>query len=264
METMTLEELGQYDGKDGRRAYTAYKGKIYDVTDSKFWKNGVHVRKHFAGIDLTESMGKAPHGDEVFAKFEPVALLEDSKSIAIASDENDQKNKNSDPECIACTPQTHRKAKEEESDQMEFIKDYLRGWYRKYHPHPITVHFPIALHYFAAFMDVLFFFNPIVAYEISVFYSFTFSTVGGVAAMFPGILSWWINYNLVKQKAFLIKLLMAIITLFLGIVAICQRWVFPEVAWDFGIQGFIYHSIIFITVVTVTINAYFGGKVTWS
>jgi len=30
----TLEELGKFDGKEGRQAYVAYKGEVYDVTDS--------------------------------------------------------------------------------------------------------------------------------------------------------------------------------------------------------------------------------------
>jgi len=30
----TLNELKQYDGRDGRSAYIAYKGKVYDVTES--------------------------------------------------------------------------------------------------------------------------------------------------------------------------------------------------------------------------------------
>ena len=60
--------------------------------------------------------------------------------------------------------------------------------------------------------------------------------------MFPGILSWWLNYNLVASRAFLVKLSMAIVTLLLGLVAIWQQVVFPEVAWDLGIEGLVYHA----------------------
>jgi len=37
-----LQELRQYDGRDGRPAYIAYKGKVYDVTDSYLWIGGDH------------------------------------------------------------------------------------------------------------------------------------------------------------------------------------------------------------------------------
>ena len=50
----TLEELKQYDGKDGRPAYIAYKGKVYDVTDDYLWTEGDHQGEHAAGRDLTE------------------------------------------------------------------------------------------------------------------------------------------------------------------------------------------------------------------
>jgi len=60
----TLEVLGQFDGKEGRPAYVAYKGIIYDVTRSRLWKNGSHATKHAAGSDLTDYLKTAPHGEE--------------------------------------------------------------------------------------------------------------------------------------------------------------------------------------------------------
>jgi len=66
--TCTLEGLGGFDGKDGRSAYIAYKGIIYDMTKSRLWKNGSHMMKHTAGNDLTDMMKTAPHGEEkIFA-----------------------------------------------------------------------------------------------------------------------------------------------------------------------------------------------------
>ncbi len=60
----TLAELKQYDGKDGRPAYIAYKGKVYDVTDNYMWLDGEHQGEHWAGRDLTEEIANAPHGEE--------------------------------------------------------------------------------------------------------------------------------------------------------------------------------------------------------
>jgi predicted heme/steroid binding protein len=63
-----IEGLGAFDGKEGRPAYIAYKGSLYDVTSSKLWKDGSHLRKHSAGNDLTEILKTAPHGEEkIFA-----------------------------------------------------------------------------------------------------------------------------------------------------------------------------------------------------
>ena len=60
----TLDGLSPFDGKDGRPAYLAYQGIVYDVTASRLWKNGSHVTKHAAGNDLTEFLKTAPHGED--------------------------------------------------------------------------------------------------------------------------------------------------------------------------------------------------------
>ena len=59
---LTVEELAQYNGKDGQPAYIAVDGIIYDVTNSAAWKNGQH-NGFEAGKDLTaEIKDKSPHG----------------------------------------------------------------------------------------------------------------------------------------------------------------------------------------------------------
>ena len=59
---LTLEQLKQYDGKNGNPAYVAVDGIIYDVTNVKAWKNGEH-NGYSAGNDLTDIIkNKSPHG----------------------------------------------------------------------------------------------------------------------------------------------------------------------------------------------------------
>ena len=64
MQDMTLEDLHHFDGKEGRPAYIAYNGKVYDVTGSRLWKEGSHARKHLAGNDLTDALRLAPHKED--------------------------------------------------------------------------------------------------------------------------------------------------------------------------------------------------------
>lgn len=79
---LTLEELSQFDGKEGRPAYVAYNGSIYDVTESRLWKEGAHMRKHLAGFDLTDAMKQAPHGeDKILAMPEMGKVLECREKI---------------------------------------------------------------------------------------------------------------------------------------------------------------------------------------
>lgn len=61
MKEFTVEELAEYDGQDGRPAYVAYDGVVYDVTESAMWAEGDHEGLHVAGKDLTQEHDEAPH-----------------------------------------------------------------------------------------------------------------------------------------------------------------------------------------------------------
>jgi predicted heme/steroid binding protein len=73
------ETLLTFDGKDGMPVYIAYKGKVYDVTALKRWKNGTHM-KHPSGRDLTDSLARAPHGEEKLDSLKVVGSYDASLS----------------------------------------------------------------------------------------------------------------------------------------------------------------------------------------
>jgi predicted heme/steroid binding protein len=58
-------QLALRNGQDKPQIWVAYKNYIYDVSDSRLWKNGMHY-EHWAGQDLTEELIDAPHSDTVF------------------------------------------------------------------------------------------------------------------------------------------------------------------------------------------------------
>lgn len=62
-------ELKKFDGSTpGNPIYVAYKGKVYEVTNSPLFIDGMHF-EHYAGADLTDFMADAPHDDEVMAEL---------------------------------------------------------------------------------------------------------------------------------------------------------------------------------------------------
>lgn len=66
---LTLDELAEYDGKDGNPAYVAVDGVIYDFTDSDMWENGEH-NGFEAGKDLTDEINNdSPHGVSVLSRM---------------------------------------------------------------------------------------------------------------------------------------------------------------------------------------------------
>ncbi len=74
MPDYTTEQLAQFDGRDGHPAYVAYKGTVYDLSDSAMWDQGDHEGMHTAGADLTAEHDDAPH-DVVVTDFPVVGTL---------------------------------------------------------------------------------------------------------------------------------------------------------------------------------------------
>jgi predicted heme/steroid binding protein len=64
----TEKELELYNGERGRSIYIAYAGIVYEVTHAPKWQTGLHEDLHYSGLDLTRSLPKAPHGEEVFVR----------------------------------------------------------------------------------------------------------------------------------------------------------------------------------------------------
>lgn len=70
----TLDELKNYDGKEGRKAYIAVDGVVYDVTNVAAWQGGTHHGNN-AGNDVSDRIVKAPHSKSILEKLEVVGKL---------------------------------------------------------------------------------------------------------------------------------------------------------------------------------------------
>ncbi len=75
---ITMAEVAQNTGQNGKPAYIVYKGKVYDVSESAFWLYGDHMSAHQAGKDLTSEMEMAPHREETLQRVKEVGVLADS------------------------------------------------------------------------------------------------------------------------------------------------------------------------------------------
>lgn len=72
--TYTKQQLALRNGQDKPQIWVAYRGLIYEVTESRLWRNGKHY-EHWAGQDLTEELADAPHTESVFEKFKVIGIL---------------------------------------------------------------------------------------------------------------------------------------------------------------------------------------------
>ncbi len=72
---LTLEDLSYYDGTDGKRAYVAVEGFIYDMTDSDYWRNGGH-NGYQSGQDLTDAINRvSPHGPAFLDRVPKIGII---------------------------------------------------------------------------------------------------------------------------------------------------------------------------------------------
>lgn len=230
----TVEELKEFDGKEGRGIYIAYKGRVYDVTGSKLWRNGIHVRAHHAGEDLTANMIAAPHADDVMERFNVVGVL--------------------------------IKAEEPGSDVPE------APWWAQisldHHLHPIAVHFPTALGAVAplfALLSLLFTANAPV-YQILQWVAFcnlAVCALFSIPAVITGIISWYFNYSAVMTPIYRVKWGGSIVLLLVSATTLTIRLAWMDGLEPAGIAFWIYMSLLVLHAPIVAVLGHFGGKITF-
>lgn len=71
----TLEELAEFDGKNGRPAYVAVNGIVYDVTPKAAWANGEHFGGVVAGKDNTVQYESCHAAFAILRRLEVVGVL---------------------------------------------------------------------------------------------------------------------------------------------------------------------------------------------
>ena len=186
MKEFTNEEIRKFDGRDGRPAYVVVNGKVYDVSSSGFWIDGNHMQQHNAGNDLTESLTKAPHDDEVFQKVPQVGILK--------SDDGKR-------EPVSAVPA-------------------WALWILGFHPHPIAVHFPQGLLTFAPLFLLLFYFTGNQHFERTAFYLLVCGTFMMIPAIISGFFHWIYKFARISGGVYFFKIIMSFVALIVACLAI--------------------------------------------
>jgi len=217
----TPAELAAKHGAEGQPTYIAYNGKVYDVSGSDLWAGGQHMGLHQAGGDLTGEFPDAPHGEEVFARYPQVGVLQPEAAAAEA------------PAAQA-------------SSAREFWQRVVqRAPLLRRHPHPMVVHFPIVFIISATGFTLLYLFTGLQSFEVTGFHCLAGGILFTPVAMATGWFTWWLNYESKPLTPVVIKLILSPVLLLIGIAAWIWRYHNPAIlAWVGDWPSLVYLALI--------------------
>jgi predicted heme/steroid binding protein/uncharacterized membrane protein len=234
MQEFDIAELEKYDGNDGRPVYVAYKGKVYDVSDSKLWRNGLHMKRHHAGRDLAADIQGAPHEPDVLERYPQVGTL-----------------------------------KEEVAEVAEIQIPAALEWLLekspmlRRHPHPMTVHFPIVFAFTTTVFSVLYLVFGIKSLEITALHSLGAGILFTVVAIATGLYTWWLNYMAKPMTAAKVKIPLSLTLLVIQIIAFSWRMNVPQIMDSLGGVNVIYLLLVVSLFPIVVVIGWYGAHLTF-
>lgn len=232
MKELTLEELAAFNGKEGQPVYVAHQGKIYDLSNSKLWAGGSHMRRHQAGHDLTTDLQAAPHGMEKLEAFPQVGIVKETAATV--------------PPLPPLLETLFR--------QIPMLRR---------HPHPMTVHFPIVFMLFTPVFSLLYLVTGHGAFETTALHCLAAGLLFLPIVIVTGLLTWWVNYLAKPMEPVTIKVCASILLFLLALSAFTWRMASPQVlSSPHGVNPG-YLALVLLLAPTVIVIGWFGAKLTF-
>ena len=234
MQEFDIAELEKYDGKEGRPIYIAYQGKVYDVSNSKLWKSGLHMKRHHAGGDLTIDIQGAPHAPDVLERYPQIGTL-----------------------------------KEEAADVAELEIPRSLAWllekypFLRRHPHPMTVHFPIVFTFSTSIFNILYLITGIKSLEITALHSLAAGILFTAVGIATGIYTWWLNYMAQPMRAVKIKIPLTLTLLVTLVIIFIWRISDPNVLDSIQGVNILYLLLVLALIPMITVIGWFGASMTF-
>lgn len=232
MKEYELKELSEYDGKDGKPVYIVRQGRVFDVSESKLWKGGLHMKRHHAGRDLTTDFGGAPHGTEVFERYPQVGVIKKEESPERAIPESITR-------LIRRFPMLRR------------------------HPHPMTVHFPIVFMLSATIFNFLYLTTGIDSFETTALHCLGAGVLFTPVAVSTGLYTWWLNYMAKPITPIKIKFSVSIVLFITSLTVFVWRLSVPDILHSFTVLSALYFVMVLGLTPMVVVIGWFGAHLTF-
>jgi predicted heme/steroid binding protein/uncharacterized membrane protein len=231
----TSEELSVNNGQAGKSAYIAYKDRVFDVTGSKLWPDGLHMMSHHAGKDLTDEFKNAPHSADVLDRFSQVGTLK--------KDEVPESDKRKLPRILTWL--------------------FNRFPVLRRHPHPFIVHFPVAFLVSSPLFTALYLITGARSFERTSFHCLALGLLFILAAIPSGLLTWWVNYSAHFFKPVVVKIILSPILFVIGLIVFLWRFRDPLILEIVNGSDFLYLFLLFVIAPLVLIIGWYGATMTF-
>jgi predicted heme/steroid binding protein/uncharacterized membrane protein len=231
MKEFNVDELSEYNGNNGNPVYIAHDGKVYDVSESKLWRKGLHMQRHHAGHDLTNDLQAAPHEKDVLQRYPQVGVL--------------------------------KKVVDERPIPQPIAWLITRFPFLRRHPHPMTVHFPIVFMLFTTVFNLLYLITGQKSFEITALHCLGAGIIFILVAIITGIYTWWLNYMAKMLRPVKIKLPLSIVMLVTATIIFVWRIAVPDVLANITGSSSIYLLLVLSLAFMVTIIGWYGASMTF-
>jgi predicted heme/steroid binding protein/uncharacterized membrane protein len=232
MKEFDLESLSNFNGKEGQPCYIAHKGMVFDVSESKLWNTGLHMKRHLAGHDLTADIEAAPHGPDKLDLYPQVGTMK-MKGVADG---------------------TLPKPLEVLLERFPFLRR---------HPHPMLVHFPIAFTVSPALFYLLYLITNVNAFEMTAYYCLGAGIFFSAPAILTGFFTWWINYQARPLRPVRIKIIFSTLLVTIALAAFLLRFFLPAVVFSPTGEKVIYFLLLLTLIPVVSVIGWYGAILTF-
>jgi len=189
------------------------------------------MNRHHAGKDLTTDIQAAPHDPSVLERYSQVGTLKEGTA---------------------------------ERELPEFLSRLLaRVPFLRRHPHPMTIHFPIAFTFAVLVFNALYLVLGIKAFELTALHCLGAAIFFTPVAIITGFYTWWLNYQAKRIRPVIIKQRLSFLLLAIEVVVLVWRLKDPAVLDSLGWQSILYSLLILSMFIVVTVVGWFGASLTF-